>query len=212
MSTSRFETLTGEVDRAFPEYDEPPGEPMCLVRRWLADAARQGVREPRAMALATADRRGRPSSRIVAVLDVTPSGAVFTTHRSSQKGRELAANRWASGLLYWRETGQQLILSGPVERLSEAACDDMWYARPTPLHSMSTASRQSDQLVDADSLRAEAARLAALDRPLPRPARFVGYRLAPTVVEFWCASADRLHRRLRFDRSGSGWRASRLQP
>ncbi|HEY0804664.1 MAG TPA: pyridoxine 5'-phosphate oxidase C-terminal domain-containing protein [Pseudonocardiaceae bacterium] len=47
---------------------------------------------------------------------------------------------------------------------------------------------------------------------LPRPARFVGYRLEPAAVEFWSASSDRLHRRLRYDRDGSGWTIVRLQP
>jgi pyridoxine/pyridoxamine 5'-phosphate oxidase len=44
---------------------------------------------------------------------------------------------------------------------------------------------------------------------------YAGYPLAPDVVEFWCASPDRLHRRLRYDRqtgSAGEWRAERLQP
>lgn len=85
-------------------------------------------------------------------------------------------------------------------------------ARAQPLHAMSAASRQSEQLADAAALRAQADRLAALDAPLPRPDRFVGYRLEPSTVEFWCAGSDRLHRRLRYDRTGPAWRISHLQP
>ncbi|WP_426773436.1 pyridoxamine 5'-phosphate oxidase family protein, partial [Pseudomonas aeruginosa] len=46
-------------------------------------------------------------------------GVVFATHADSQKGRELAQNPWASGVLYWRESSQQIILNGRAERLPD---------------------------------------------------------------------------------------------
>lgn len=212
MSASTLESLTGSVGLDFPEYDAPPAEPMALVRDWLAAAVARGVREPRALSLATADGLGRASNRIVMFTSVTDRGLVFATHSTSQKGRELAETRWASGLLYWRETGQQIILSGPTRLLADTESEALWSARPTPLHSMSTASSQSDPIEDLATLRAESDRLASVSGPLPRPARFVGYHLTPTVVEFWCAAPDRLHRRLRYDHDGFAWRTSRLQP
>lgn len=213
--SSKFETLTGAADAAFPEYDKPPAEPMELVRQWVAAAAEAGVREPLALALATADRQGRASTRTVAVLDVSDQGLLFTSHSISQKGREIAETGWASGLLYWRETAQQLVVSGPVALLPAAEADRLWAARATPLHSMSTASRQSAPLDDLEgvaALRAQAGQLAATGEPLPRPPRFAGYRLEPAVVEFWSAAEDRLHRRLRYDLTPAGWESVRLQP
>ncbi|KAA9374234.1 phenazine biosynthesis FMN-dependent oxidase PhzG [Microbispora amethystogenes] len=210
--SSRFESLTGAIDPAFPEYDMPPAEPMVLARQWIASAVEEGVREPLALALATADRGGRASSRMVAVIDVSDRGLVFTSHSTSRKGREIAETGWGSGLLYWRETAQQLIFSGPVVMLPEPEAERLWNARPVPLHAMSAVSRQSEPLEDVAGLRAEAERLASYATPLPRPARFAGYRLEPAAVEFWSADADRLHRRLRYDRDPSGWHISRLQP
>ena len=212
MNSSRFESLTGEVDLDFPEYERPPAEPMGLVHQWISEATAREVREPRALALATADSQGRASNRIVSITDITARGLVFASHSTSQKGREMAATGWASGLLYWRETGQQLVLSGPVAQLSDSDSDALWSGRPIPMHSMSAASRQSEPLRDAAALRAEADRLALPATPLPRPARFVGYLLSPVAVEFWCADSDRLHRRLRYDRRDRGWHTSRLQP
>ncbi|MFF1375091.1 hypothetical protein ACFVYL_02520, partial [Streptomyces sp. NPDC058308] len=51
----RSETLTGTLDVDFPQFRTPPAEPMALLRTWLETATAQGVREPRALALATAD-------------------------------------------------------------------------------------------------------------------------------------------------------------
>ncbi|MFB7451604.1 phenazine biosynthesis FMN-dependent oxidase PhzG [Streptomyces sp. NPDC056194] len=215
-NSSRFESLSGETDLDFPEYDAydtAAPEPMALLRTWLDRARKHGVREPQALALATADARGHASTRIIAISRVTDRGLVFMSHTSSQKGREIAATGWASGLLYWRETAQQISVSGEVERLGDAESDALWYGRPVPMHAMSTAAHQSETLDDVAALRAEATRLEEIGEPLPRPERFVGYVLVPSAVEFWSAASDRLHRRLRYDRlDDQSWRTSRLQP
>jgi dihydrophenazinedicarboxylate synthase len=210
--SSKFESLTGVVDFAFPEYDAPPPEPMPLVQEWISSAVESGVREPLALALATADRRGRASNRIVAIVGVSSHGLLFTTHSTSQKGREIGETGWASGLLYWRETAQQLAVSGPVGQFDDVENDRLWNARAPALHSMTTASRQSEPLDDPRRLQAEADRLAAAGTPLPRPPRFAGYRLQPHTVEFWSGAETRLHRRLRYDKTAAGWQFVRLQP
>ncbi|GAA2616144.1 MULTISPECIES: phenazine biosynthesis FMN-dependent oxidase PhzG [Streptomyces] len=212
-NSSKFESLSGETDLDFPEYDNPAADPVELLRTWLTQAGDRGVREPRALALATADARGRASTRIIAITAVTDRGLVFMSHTSSQKGREIAETGWASGLLYWRETAQQISISGEVEQLGDAESDALWYGRPVPMHAMSTAAHQSEPLDDVAALREAATRLEAAGTPLPRPERFVGYLLVPSAIEFWAASSDRLHRRLRYDRlADRSWSPSRLQP
>lgn len=210
--SSRFESVTGTVGLAFPEYDTPPQEPMPLVREWVSSAVDGGVREPLALSLATADRQGRASNRIVAVIEVSGDGLLFTTHTTSRKSHEIAETGWASGLFYWRETAQQLCVSGHVVRLSDAENDRLWTARAPALHPMTAASRQSEPLAAPGRLLADAERLAATGAPLPRPQRFAGYRLEPNSVEFWSAAETRLHRRLRYDKTATGWRIARLQP
>ncbi|MGD3110251.1 phenazine biosynthesis FMN-dependent oxidase PhzG [Streptomyces sp. YGL11-2] len=214
MSSTRSESLTATVQVGFPEFRTPPPEPMDLLRRWLADALDHQVREPRALALATADARGRSSCRIVVINKVTDTGFVFLSHDGSRKGRELAANPWASGVLYWRETSQQIAVAGPVDKLPDADADALWNARPVFTHSMSTASRQSEPLADlmeVEALREHAGQLAGRG-PLPRPTAFAAYELRLDSVEFWANGTDRLHERLCYDRRGEGWSISRLQP
>jgi len=192
--------------------DEPLDEPLDVLRAWLAAATAAGVREPGVLALATAGRDGRSESRMVQTLGVDAAGLIFCTHAGSVKGRHIAETGWASGVLYWRETGRQVCLAGPVTRLPDAVSDALWVARPAGSHPMTVASWQSEPLVDEEALRAAARRLGEAGAPLPRPGRFCGYRLEPSTVEFWEAAPDRLHRRLRYDRSGATWASGRLQP
>ncbi|MGW7089704.1 phenazine biosynthesis FMN-dependent oxidase PhzG [Streptomyces sp. NPDC054871] len=215
LTSTRSESLTGTVEAGFPEFLAPPARPMELLATWLDESAAQGVREPRALALATADAHGRTSSRTVVVSSVTGAGIVFTTHADSQKGRELAQNPWASGVLYWRETSRQITFAGPVHKLPDAEADALWSARPVFTHAMTTASRQSRPVAGLDhlaELRATALELGEPQRPLPRPPTYAAYRLAPACVEFWANGTDRLHERLRYDRTDIGWEISRLQP
>ncbi|MFI1918351.1 phenazine biosynthesis FMN-dependent oxidase PhzG [Nocardia sp. NPDC020380] len=206
------ETLTAAAESDFPEYFDPPADPSEVLESWLAAAQRLGVREPLALAFATADADGRPSTRMVAINAFSPGALVFATQTTSRKSRELAVNDRASGVLYWRETGQQIVLSGSVDPLALGESDVMWATRPRALHPMSVASEQSRELADPEWLARRAAELAVHEDPLPRPARYCGYRFEFHEVEFWCSDPFRLHRRLVYRRTGGNWQWTRLQP
>jgi len=205
------ETLSGDPTLELPEFDSPPEDPLLLLARWLQEADARGVREPRALALATADAEGRPSSRILLLKQVTPA-LVFSGSYESRKGRELAANPRAAGTLYWRETLQQVTVEGPVSKLSEEESDALFAERPPAAQASAVASRQGEPLDGAEDLRRAAAEISAREEPLRRPSHWGGFRLDPDLVEFWHGSPDRLHRRLLYVRSGGAWEARRLQP
>jgi pyridoxamine-phosphate oxidase len=212
VNATTLDTLAAAADLPSPEHAAPSPEPIGLLRDRLDSAAQQGVTEAATLALATSDASGHASNRIVRVLQVTPAGLVFTSHSGSQKGRELAATNWASGVLYWREINQQVILTGPVEQLSRADSDALWAGRPIAAQAMSAASRQSAPLDDEETLRADALRLAAPGLPLPRPESWSGYLLVPATVEFWQGRPDGLHLRWYYERVSDRWNARRLQP
>ena len=209
MDAEPLETLSGDPTLELPEFDQPPPEPLSLLERWLRAADERGVREPRALALATADPNGRPSSRILLLKQVTPA-LVFAGSYESRKGQELAANPRAAGTLYWRETLQQVTVEGPVRRLSEAESDEIFGERPPGAQATTVASQQGEPLEDPERLRQAAATVS--DESLRRPERWGGWRLDPDLVEFWHGSPDRLHRRLLYIKGESGWEHKRLQP
>jgi pyridoxamine 5'-phosphate oxidase len=205
------ETLSGDASLELPEFDTPPEDPLPLLESWLQGADTRGVREPRALALATADGEGRPSNRIVLLKQVAPA-IVFAFSSRSRKGRDLAANPRAAGTLYWRETLQQVVFEGPVERISAEESDRLFAERPPVGRATTVASSQGETLDDPERLRYEAAELAGADEPLRRPEDWGGYRLDPDLIEFWHGSPDRLHRRLLYVKKDERWEHSRLQP
>ncbi|WP_426502004.1 phenazine biosynthesis FMN-dependent oxidase PhzG [Dactylosporangium sp. McL0621] len=198
-------------DLSLPEFADPPADPVALLRAWLDAAAGRGIALPNAIALATADAAGRPSNRTVLVQHIRPDGLVFGTHTVSRKGRDLTANPYAAATFFWRETLQQLHVAGPVHRLADPESDALFAERAPVARAMAAASRQSEPMPDEAALRARAAELGAAG-PAGRPDTWAGYRLAFESIEFWHDSTDRLHRRLRYDRTPTGWTTARLQP
>ena len=71
-------------------------------------------------------------------------------------------------------------------------------------------------LEQEDALAVRVARFTAdFDgKPVPRPPFWSGYRLAPSMIEFWIGRPGRLHERIRYDRASSDapWTEVRLYP
>jgi pyridoxamine 5'-phosphate oxidase len=188
-------------------------DPIARLEAWLADA-RAAAPQPDAMTLATADASGRPSARVVLLRGVDERGLAFFTNRESRKGDHLRENPRAAVVLHWWELGRQVRAEGDVVQVPEEESAAYWLTRPRASQLAGWASPQSRTLADRADLDA---RVAEAERrfhesDVPLPAFWGGYRLVPDTIEFWSHRDDRLHDRIRFSRSGAGWRRDRLAP
>jgi pyridoxamine 5'-phosphate oxidase len=167
--------------------------------------------------VATADADGTPDARIVLMKGYDEYGLVFGTSYASAKGAQIAVNPRAALVFPWHPMQRQVRVVGRVERIGEAASDDLWDPRPRGAQLAAAASVQSTVVDSVDEL-AERVRLLDEQTPdgrVPRPAAWGGYRVVPERVEFWQGGVDRLHDRLRFVRDeaeGGGWIVQRLAP
>jgi pyridoxamine 5'-phosphate oxidase len=190
-------------------------DPIEIFREWL-DAARAGGLElPEAMALATVDAEGRPSARTVLLKSADERGFVFFTNYESRKGRELAENPRAALVFHWaQEPRRQVLVTGTVERISEAESDAYYATRPVGSRLAAWASRQSRPISGREELeRAYAEVEQAHGEDPPRPPFWGGYLLLPETIEFWESRPNRLHERLRYTRGSKGeWEAGQLAP
>jgi pyridoxamine 5'-phosphate oxidase len=190
-----------------------PADPIRLFDTWFREAVAAGARQPEAMTLATADATGAPSARMVLLKGVEEGAFLFYSNYESRKGRDLAANRKAALVLYWSVTQQQVRVSGTVRKLPPADSAEYFHSRPRGAQLSALASRQSRVVRSREVLEGAVVKLAARypdEVPLPRD--WGGYALRPRWIEFWENREDRLHDRIRYVRSGSGWRIERLAP
>jgi pyridoxamine 5'-phosphate oxidase len=181
---------------------------------WFAEAAAWGLPEPNAMIVATADAQGRPSARTVLLKGYDERGFVFYTNYESRKGAEASVNAYASLVFPWFPMQRQVLIAGPVERVSRSETETYFASRPRGSQLGAWASPQSrvvSSRAEIDEGYAETTRRFA-DGPVPAPPHWGGLRVRPDSVEFWQGRTSRLHDRLRYRRDGETWAIERLAP
>jgi pyridoxamine 5'-phosphate oxidase len=189
-------------------------DPIKRFQNWIRDAQRAGAELAESVALATCDRRGRPTVRYVLLKSVTHDGFVFYTHSNTPKGRDMAANPNVALAVHWPETGKQVRVEGRVSLVDEAEADAYWLERPRASRIAAVASKQSRPLASRAALLKtfHALERRFFGKDVPRPKQWTGYRLMPSSIEFWEREEPRLHHRELFVRRGRAWKKTLLQP
>lgn len=197
-----------------------PEDPIQAFQAWFDDAVKAVKNDPTAMTLATADREGQPSARIVLFkgLSTSESGRVgieFYTNYESPKSKQLSENPKAALVFYWPELNRQVRWEGEVEQLTHDESQVYFQSRPRGSQVGAWSSPQSQPIASRDELLKRVAQSEERFKnqdPLPCPPHWGGWRLIPKVIEFWQAGDFRLHDRARYEWTGSEWQISRLAP
>jgi len=190
-------------------------DPIALFDSWFAEAKTSEINDPDAMALATADRDGDPSVRMVLLKGHGPDGFVFYTNEDSNKGQDLAENPNAALLFHWKSLRRQVRIEGWVERVSDEQANAYFATRSRESQLGAWASDQSCPLPDRATFeeRYEKVRERFEGEAVPRPDNWGGYRVLPLVMEFWQDREHRLHeRRLFVAQEDGSWTEGLLYP
>ena len=194
---------------------EVSDDPIQQFQQWFDAAVSAELSEPNAMTLSTVSEVGKPSSRIVLLKGIDERGFVFYTNYDSRKGQELAHSPWASLVFVWLPLERQVRVEGQVKRVSRTETEAYFQSRPRGSQIGAWVSSQSQVIRDRQVLEDELARLIARyeDQDIPCPPHWGGFRIHPTLIEFWQGRPSRLHDRLCYQRqSDQTWSMVRLAP
>ena len=126
--------------------------PFKLFDDWFKEAQISELNDPDAMALASVDKYGLPSVRIVLLKQWSENGFVFFTNYEGRKGQELLATKKAAACLHWKSLRRQVRIVGEVNKISESASDAYFATRPRGSQVGAWASYQSRPIATRSEL------------------------------------------------------------
>ena len=127
-------------------------DPIELFNTWMNKAKETEPNDPNALSLATSDKKGSPSVRMVLLKDFSKNGFIFYTNLNSQKSLSLKENPKAEMCFYWKSLLRQVRISGHISQVSDKDADEYYNTRPYGARIGAWASKQSTVLQSRDEL------------------------------------------------------------
>ena len=113
------------LDICFKDLDDP----IKLFQEWFNEAKKTEINDPNALALATADKSGIPTVRMVLMKNFSNEGFVFYTNFNSKKSSDLKENPNASICFHWKSLLRQIRITGKIFKVSDEDANK-YYKRP----------------------------------------------------------------------------------
>ena len=200
------------LNNCFLDLDDP----IQLFSLWMDEAKKSEPNDPNALSLATSNKNGTPSVRMVLLKEFNQNGFVFYTNLNSQKGNELKENPNAAMCFHWKSLLRQVRISGTISQVGDKVADEYYNSRGYESRIGAWASKQSKELKNRNELInsiKEYKQKFNDENNVPRPNHWSGWKLSPIRIEFWLDGDSRIHERLNYtiDKSGN-WIKSLLNP
>ena len=191
-------------------------DPLELFTEWYENAKKNEINDPNAMSLATADKNGMPSVRMVLLKAFDTNGFVFYTNLESRKANEFKSNPNVAACFHWKSLQRQVRIEGKVTQVSDEEADEYFNSRARLSRIGAWASMQSQALESRDYLltRLKAFEEKYTGETIPRPTHWSGNCIKAKRIEFWQDGDFRLHDRFVFERRSidEAWSKTRLYP
>ena len=200
------------LDICFKDLDDP----IKLFEEWFYQAKKTEINDPNALALATADKLGIPTVRMVLLKNFNNNGFIFYTNFNSKKSIDLKENPNASLCFHWKSLLRQIRITGKIYKVSEDEADAYYKTRSYGSRIGAWASNQSSILNKREDLYKsikDYKKKYPDENNVPRPKNWSGWNLKPNSIEFWLDGEDRIHQRLKYIKKENGtWEKFLLNP
>jgi len=188
--------------------------PIKQFELWFKDVVKFDLPQQNAMILATSNKNGKPTARVVLLKGFSNSGFKFYSNYKSSKGKDILENSSASLLFYWAELERQVRIEGKIKKLSKKESQKYFNSRPLESRFAAWASDQSKIIPGRDFLEKRYKKFEEKfsGKKISLPPNWGGYILVPNYFEFWQGRENRLHDRICYKKQKVRWKIFRLAP
>ena len=201
-----------DLDKCFKDLENP----IELFKEWFNEAKKTEINDPNVFTLATADKNGIPSARMILLKDYSQNGFIFYTNLNSKKSSDLKENPNASLCFHWKSLLRQIRITGKVSKVSDKESDAYYKTRSYDSRVGAWASKQSSVLKNREELHKlieDFKKKYPNDNDIPRPDHWSGWSLNPNSIEFWLDGEHRIHQRLKYIKNDNNkWEKILLNP
>jgi pyridoxamine 5'-phosphate oxidase len=120
--------------------------------KWFTETKNSKILEPNAMTLATSDKSGLATARIVLLKSFDESGFIFFTNYESRKGKEIAETKKGTLLFFWDILERQVRIEGKIKKIPREDSETYFHSRPFESQIGAIASNQSYVLKSREDL------------------------------------------------------------
>lgn len=232
MDVASMRKVYAQHNGEFNQNNLQSKNPFELFSLWFKDAvnnfAQDKDHEANAMTLATADKNGKPTARMVLLKGFDENGFQFYTNYRSRKAQNIKENPWVVLVLYWPNLCRSVRIEGRAVKLPSEKSEQYFHSRPKESQiGAHISTNQSSYLDDYGKLlkKVDEKKVEYANKDVPKPDFWGGYNVIPNRIEFWQGRSDRLHSRVCFYRNEeipdsvnelktgeNGWMYQMLQP
>ena len=197
------------------EVKDLNSNPIQQFKAWLKQAVDAKIEDPTAMTLSTVNELGCPSQRIVLLKEVSENGFDFFTNLKSRKAQDILNNPMVSLHFPWNGMNRQVHIIGKAQRTSLEVDAEYFLSRPKESQISAWASPQSYEVESREVLLSSYQDIKEKygDGPIPCPSFWGGFRILPSIIEFWVGREYRLHDRFFYQKNENNvWNLVMLAP
>ena len=199
------------LNSCFMDLDDP----IELFKIWMSEAEKKEINDPNALSLATTNQKNEPSVRMILLKGLNEKGFVFYTNLSSPKSNDLKKNPKAEMCFHWKSLERQIRIFGSIVQVSDEEADTYFNSRPYGSKINAWASDQSKPMDERSDLLKKIEDFKKKyknEKNVPRPPHWSGWCLRPSSIEFWLHKDNRIHERLKYNKTSNVWRKEVLYP
>jgi pyridoxamine 5'-phosphate oxidase len=190
-------------------------DPFKQFELWFNQAIKMEINEPNAMSLATTSKNLDVTIRTVLLKMFDNRGFVFFTNYESVKSKQIEENPKVAAVFPWLALERQVVITGKAEKVSSTESLKYFSTRPRGSQMGAWISQQSSVITSRKLLeiKFEEIKRKFLDKEVPLPGFWGGYRIVIETIEFWQGRPNRLHDRFKYTlQSDNSWKVERLAP